>query len=191
MKTNIVMSIAFFLTCTTLVNAQSTSSGVYKTYDDYVNQKMAYAIDCKTEKHRIKLNEFPNKSFIKVIHDGKPHEIPKDSVFGYQLCDGNFVRFVNNSDYHLVEKGDVWLYRKLMAKAPKGGPEPILNFFTASGTEKPMPLTMENLRNAFPENHKFHDDLVAQFNTDKDLMVYDSFHKKTKLNHLLEMSKTK
>ena len=54
-----------------------------------------------------------------------------------------------------------------------------------------MPLTMENLKKAFPENHKFHDDLTAQFKNDKELMAYDSFHKKTKLNHLLEMSKTK
>lgn len=174
-----------------LTYAQSAASGVYKTYEDYKDQKMAYAIDCKTEKHKIKLNEFPNKSFVTVIHNGKPHQIPKDSVFGYQLCDGNFVRFVDNTDYHMVEKGDVWLYKKLMAKAPKGQTEPNLNFFTIPGNDKPLPLTLENLKKAFPENHKFHDELTAQFKTDKELMAYDSFHKKTKLNHLLEMSKTK
>lgn len=191
MKTRTAMITAFLLSMCGLVTAQSTTSGVYKTYEDYMNQKMAYAIDCKTEKHKIKLNEFPNKPFIKVIHDGMPHEIPKDSVFGYQLCDGNFVRFADNTDYHLIERGDVWLYKKLQVKAPKGAPEPNLNFFTATGQEKPMPLTMENLKKAFPENHKFHDDLTAQFKNDKELMAFDSFHKKTKLNHLLEMSKTK
>lgn len=191
MKTKTLMTTSILLSICGLVYAQSTTSGVYKTYGDYKNQKMAYAIDCKKEKHKIKLNEFPKKSFVTVIHDGMPHQIPKDSVFGYQLCDGSFVRFVDNTDYHMVEKGDVWLYKKLMVKAPKGQPEPNLNFFTVPGEDKPMPLTMENLKKAFPENHKFHDELTAQFKNDKELMAYDSFHKKTKVNHLLEMSKTK
>lgn len=164
------------------------SSGVYKTYGDYLSQKLTFGIDCKTEKHKIKLNEFPNKSFITVIHDGKPHQIAKDSVFGYQLCDGNFVRFADNTDYHLIEKGGVWLYKKLMVKAPKGAPEPNLNYFTM-GDEKPVLLTLENLKKAFPDNHKFHDALTAQFKNDQELIEYDSFHKKSKVNHLLEMSK--
>lgn len=164
------------------------ASGVYKTHSDYLTQKLAFAIDCKTEKHKIKLNEFPNKSFITVIHDGKPHQIAKDSVFGYQLCDGNFVRFADNTDYHLIEKGDVWLYKKIMIKTPKSSAEPNLNFFSV-GSEKPISLTMENLKKTFPDNHKFHDALTAQFKSDQELTGYDSFHKKTKLNHLLEMSK--
>lgn len=189
MKTKMVMTFAFLLSICGVVNAQSTTSGVYKTYEDYVNQKMAYSIDCKTQKHKIKLNEFLDKPYITVIHEGMSHKIPKDSVFGYQLCDGNLVRFAENTDYHLIEKGDVWLYKKLMVKAPKGGAEPNLNFFAVTGEGKPIPLTTENLKKAFPENHKFHDALSAQFANEKDLMVYDSFHKKTKLNHLLEMSK--
>lgn len=190
MKTRNVLTFALLLGIYGVVNAQATTnSGVYKTYQDYVNQKMVYGIDCKTEKHKIKLNEFPNKPFIKVIHNGMPHEIPKDSVFGYQLCDGNFVRFANNSDFHLVERGDVWLYKRLVAKAAKGTAEPNGNYFELPGDKKPTLLTMDNLKKAFPDNHKFHDALTAQFSSDKDLMGYDTFHKKFKLNHLLEMSK--
>ena len=75
-----------------------------------------------------------------------------------------------------------------MMKAPKGSPEPNLNFFSIGG-ETPLPLTMENLKKAFPDNHKFHDALTAQFKNDSELAAFDSFHKKSKLNHLLEMSR--
>ena len=51
MKTRTVMITAFLLSICGLVTAQSTTSGVYKTYEDYLSQKMAYAIDCKTELH--------------------------------------------------------------------------------------------------------------------------------------------
>jgi hypothetical protein len=188
MKTKNLLLVSLFLTLSLPGFAQTIISGVYKTYDDYTNQKITFGIDCKTEKHKIKLNEFPNKSFITVIHDGKPHQMAKDSVFGYQLCDGNFVRFVDNTDYHLTEKGDVWLYKKLIVKSPKGSPEPNLNFFSVAG-EKPIVLTMENLKKAFPNNHKFHDALTAQFKNDAELAAFDSFHKKSKVNHLLEMSR--
>ena len=109
MKTKNLLLASLFLSLSLSGLAQNTVSGVYKTYSDYTNQKLTFGIDCKTEKHKIKLHEFPNKPFITVVHDGKPHQLAKDSVFGYQLCDGNFVRFANNSDYHLTEKGDVWL----------------------------------------------------------------------------------
>lgn len=188
MKTKNLLLASLFLSLSLSGLGQNTVSGVYKTYSDYTNQKLTFGIDCKTEKHKIKLHEFPNKPYITVVHDDKPHQLAKDSVFGYQLCDGNFVRFVNNSDYHLTEKGDVWLYKKLMMKAPKGSPEPNLNFFSIGG-ETPLPLTMENLKKAFPDNHKFHDALTAQFKNDSELDAFDNFHKKSKLNHLLEMSR--
>lgn len=65
---------------------------VYKTYDDYQTQKMAYVIVCKREKNKIKLYELPNKSFVTVIHKGMPLQILNTAFFGYELCDGNFVR---------------------------------------------------------------------------------------------------
>jgi hypothetical protein len=49
-------------------------------------------------------------------------------------------------------------------------------------------LTKDNLKKAFPDNHKFHDALDATFREDKELANYDEFHKMYKVNHLLEMS---
>lgn len=164
------------------------NSGVYKTFEDYKDQKMVYVIDCSKENHKIKVNDLSRKTFITVIHDGVARQIPKDSVFGYQLCDGKFIRFVDNLDHQLLEKGDVWIYKRTPTKFPKGEPQPTLYFFSLEGG-KPAPLTLDNLKNAFPNNHKLHDALTAQFKDDFELSSFDSFHKKYKVNHILEMSK--
>jgi hypothetical protein len=47
---------------------------------------------------------------------------------------------------------------------------------------------MANLKAAFPTNHKFHDELDANFKSDKELTAYDSFHKMYKVDHILMMS---
>lgn len=61
-------------------------SGVYITYSDYVNQKLSYEIDCKTEKHVIKLHDFLNQSFITVNHKGEKIKLQKDSIYGILNC---------------------------------------------------------------------------------------------------------
>lgn len=58
---------------------------VYKTYEDYHSQKMAYVIVCKREKNKVKLYELPNKSFATVIHKGMPLQILNTAFFGYEL----------------------------------------------------------------------------------------------------------
>ena len=47
-------------------------------------------------------------------------------------------------------------------------------------------LTINNLKEAFPDNHKFHDLLDQNFNGNYEVSEYDSFHKMYKVNHLLE-----
>lgn len=153
-----------------------------------MGQKMTYTIDCSKEKHKIKPNELSRKPYITVIHDGITYQVPKDSVFGYQLCDGKFIRFADNIDYHLLEKGEVWIYKRTPVKFPKGEPQPTSYFFSLESA-KPELLTLENLKRAFPDNHKLHDALTAQFKDDFELSSFDSFHKKYKVNHVLKMSK--
>ena len=51
-------------------------------------------------------------------------------------------------------------------------------------------LNHENLKKAFPDNHKFHDGLDASFKG-KDISAYDAFHKMFKVNHLYLMTVNK
>lgn len=54
-------------------------------------------------------------------------------------------------------------------------------FFTTSLSEKLYPLNKLTLKEAFPENHAFHDALDVNFKQDEELISYDKFHKMYKL----------
>jgi hypothetical protein len=49
-------------------------------------------------------------------------------------------------------------------------------------------LTRENLKKAFPDNHKFHDLIDSHFNSDEALTWFDDYHGLYKINHLLKSS---
>ena len=59
-------------------------------------------------------------------------------------------------------------------------------FFTTPSSDVLQPLTKDNIKNAFPDNHPFHDALDATISSDQDLTMYDTFHKMYKLNWLLK-----
>jgi len=61
-------------------------------------------------------------------------------------------------------------------------------YFVTKASDVLQNLTKENLKKAFPNNHAFHDALDANFKEDKDIIVYDNFHKMYKLNSLLAHS---
>ncbi len=59
-------------------------------------------------------------------------------------------------------------------------------FFTTASSDVLQPLTKDNVKKAFPENHAFHDALDATLKSDADLINYDTFHKMYKINWLLQ-----
>ena len=164
-------------------------SGVFKTFADYTIGKMEYGIDCSTEKHKIKLNNFLGKDFITVVHEGKSYDLKKAETWGFQLCDQKVVRFQNNEHFPLADKGVLWIYTKETVKAisQRVGTKIITTYyFSPSGGDGILELTLLNLKAAFPENHKLHDAIDNQFKTDGSLGEYDKFHKHYKINHFLE-----
>ena len=97
------MKALLFILLSLNVTAQNEKSGVYLTFSDYANNKLSYEINCKTEKHKIRMNEFLNKSYITVIHNGLKHQLDKDSIYGFSSCDEPLVRFQNKEHFNLVE----------------------------------------------------------------------------------------
>ena len=93
-----------------------------------------------------------------------------------------------NISYTVLNKeGTVKLYKyHHLAHSPKEAEKYAPTyFFTTQSSDTLQPLTKDNLKKAFPENHPFHDALDATFDNDKDLIAYDSFHKMYKVNWLL------
>jgi hypothetical protein len=172
--------------------AQNPKSGVYRTYIDYNSTKLSYEVDCKTEKHSIRLNEFLNESWITVKHKGEKIKLQKDSIYGILNCDGILIRFQNKEHFLLAEKGNIWIFYKEINKSEgKGIQNSELEkeyYFSVKGDGKLIPLTVSNIKYAFPANHKLHDMIEGEIKNEKDICSYDAFHKMFKVNHLIASS---
>lgn len=88
------------------VIAQKDSSGIYKTADDFQQRKLSYAINYKTENHKIKDNLFFNGGDIKVNHGGETYTLPKSETYGFRSTKGEVFRFVDNKEYKILNPGE-------------------------------------------------------------------------------------
>lgn len=166
--------------------SQNTNSGVYLTFNDYLNNKLSYAINCKTETHKIRTSDFLNESYIIVVHDGQKIKLSKDSIWGFVTCDEPLVRFQNNKQYFLADKGPIWIfYRDENQTQGKTSITVRKYYFSIKGNGMMMPLTNENVKRSFSDNRKVQDMVDAQFAT-TDIAEYDKTHKMYKINYLMQ-----
>jgi hypothetical protein len=168
--------------------AQTDSSGIYRTAQDFQQGRLSYAINYKTEKHKVKDDLLFRPSEIKVKHDGQIYSFKKSAIYGYRDTKGVNYRFLGNNALKILNKGEgLLLYNFLSSTSPsKGGHINVTEYyFSKDAGSMPVALTKENLKAAFPDNHKFHDALDAAFKDDQELDAYDSFHKMYKVNHVL------
>ncbi len=171
--------------------AQKDSSGIYKTTEDFQQRKLSYAINCKTEKHKINPNVFFKGSEVKVKHQGTTYTFKKSELFGYRTCEGKEYKFVDDKEYSILNPGEplvIYMYQHPAHSGKdvsKGMYQPQY-FFSKDAASPLQDLTKANLKAAFPANHKFHDELDAQMVEDKNLYEYDSFHKMYKINWILK-----
>ena len=182
------------LTFSVLVNFQSSfaqkdSSGVYKTAADFKTRKLSYAINYKTEKHKINSYVLFNDDVIKVKHMGTTYNLKKSETYGYRNTNGVEFRFVDNKEYKILNPGEsllIYVYQHPSHPPKEADKYDPMNYFTTNVIDPPKTLTKANLKAAFPQNHKFHDALDANFRSDKELVDYDDFHKMYKLNWLIK-----
>ncbi|SHN34277.1 hypothetical protein [Chitinophaga sp. CF418] len=194
MKKNIISMVLITIPFALASNAsaQKDSSGIYKTASDFQQKKLSYAINYKTEKHKIKDNLLFHGAEIKVVHEGQTYKLDKNSTYGYKSSKGEVFRFVGNNEYKVLNPGEspmLYAYTH-PTSATKGNFHYISDYyFSTDAASTPQALTKENLKKAFPDNHKFHDALDATFKSDEGLSSYDNFHKMYKVNHILEASR--
>jgi len=170
-------------------NTNSTSkSGIYMNWQDYENGKLSYLLDCK-----IKVNHFFSKKYIDVIQGEKKIRLSKDSVFGYRDCEQKDYRFfLNNDEEFLIKENNAMvIYISDVPVTVANGKRIQLVptcFFSRSLNSEILPLTVSNLKKAFPDNLKFHDMLDLEFYGVQDISTYDSIHNMYKVNYLLTQS---
>ena len=102
-------------------------------------------------------------------------------------ADGRSFRTVGSQRYEILEAKDVVIYSTDVI-VRKGAMEKNY-FFSVGASEEIFPLTILNLKKAFPDDHRFHDSLDMMFKNDSQLTKYDGFHKMYKVNRLLAASK--
>lgn len=167
---------------------QNSKSGIYKTFTDYNNNKLSYEIDCKSEKHIIRLNEFLNESYITIKHKNEKIKVQKDSIYGILNCDEPLIRFQNKEHFYLAEKGSIWIfYKEVPITQGKGFKLEKQYFFSIDGNSPLIELTINNIKQVFSTNHALHDAVDAQFQN-TDISEYDTFHKMFKINHIIIMT---
>lgn len=147
---------------------------------------MALSINCETEKHHIRLNEFLDKPFIQVKHNGSTHKYEKKDIFGYRECGGKDYRFAGNKHYPILNPAEPILIYRVETKPVAKKPGKTAYYFSKDASSPVQPLTMANIKAAFPDNHPFHDALDAQIQAEGKLADYDAFHKMFRINHVYQ-----
>lgn len=186
-KSFVVSSIMIFITSSCF--SQIVNSGIYFTAEDYVTHKLSFAINCKTEKHKIKSDLIFHPKEISIKHNDSTYTYPKDSIYGIKYCDGSVVRIYNNSEYPLLNPSETILIYKVVSIVPgKTSRSEKKYYFSKDYKSKIEILSIDNIKSAFPDNHKFHDLIDEGFRNDTDLRDYDNFHKIMKINRVLQKS---
>ena len=174
-----------------LATAQtSRTSGVYVTAGDYQNGKLGLEGDCGSKAHKLKIHDVVNKPYIDVTHESEKRRYSKDELFGFRACDGREYRFGSKLEYQILETKKLYIYARDFWVNQGRTNRTVREYYFSVGASGPIQeLTMENLKKAFPENHRFHDWLDATFGGGQDPTAYDEFHKMFKVNRLLIASR--
>ncbi|MDF2434165.1 MAG: hypothetical protein JWP44_3796 [Mucilaginibacter sp.] len=167
-------------------NAQKQSTGLYLTYNDYLNHKLSYTAD-KTNPNGNKLliHEFIGMNKVTVISNGKKTMIPKSGLFGYHDSNGNDYRFYENKAFQVIDTTAFYIYSydKLIQQGK--GPKPTrVYYFSKKTDDKILPLTSENIAKAFPKNAKFRYMVEVAAKTNLKLDAYDNEANEYKIKEL-------
>ena len=166
------------------------TSGVYLTAADYKEGRVSFEGDCRSKVHKLELHDILNKPYIHVTHQGEKRRYDKRELFGFRACDGGNYRFVSNLEYQILEAKDLYIYvYERCVSHGKGSHADREYYFSVGPDDQVRALTLENLKSAFPDNHRFHDNLDATFGKRKKLSEYDKFDKMFKVNQLLIASR--
>ena len=188
MKTNNfkIIIAAFFAVMGLTVSAQKC--GVYKTYEDYTNGKMEVSINCATKEGKIKPNDFFKTDYVTVIKNGEKTDLKKSEIFGYQLCNGEFFRFLNNDRLTLEDKSGLWIYTKEVIEtvSPKRGTKKVTEYyFSKDGSGEVKSLTFNNLQDVIPAIDPLYSEMELLFSSNSALHAYNQSSGSYKINSFL------
>lgn len=153
-------------------------SGVYITPADFEAGRLADAIACESESQPVRPDAFSGTTVVAMPGRSRETRYAKADIFGFRACDGTEVRFVRGASFRLVRAPPLYLYEHAYrVPTGKGGSRLIVDYaFSTTAADSVRSLTLDAMKRAYPENHRFHDLLDLAFRRDDELIQYDDFH---------------
>ena len=99
------------------------------------------------------------------------------------------VRVVNGEHYRVIRADPLYLYEHDRSQLSGKRFATVTDRFFSTTANAPLrPLTLVELKSAYPKNHQFHDILTLAFTNDAELMRWDEFHHEHLVAHLLRQT---
>jgi len=174
--------LSLFTASASVPRSEPRTSGIYLTAAGYDEGRLTSEGHCGSKDHKLELHDVLNKSYIHVTHGIETTRYAKSDLFGFRACDGKDYRFVSTQEFRILEAKELYIYAQRV-----GGGRVVreVYHFSKGSNGTVLPLTLENLKHAFPDNHAFQESLDRVFGAKKDLAQYDRVHKMFKVNRLL------
>ncbi|MCI5091143.1 MULTISPECIES: hypothetical protein [Saprospirales] len=164
----------------------SQTTGIYLTFEDFSNEFISHEFSCNEKGSRISLGNL-KRDWIKVKSPKGKFRYKKSETYGYLDCNGQQFRFFENQLYQISEVGHLIVYQLGDSDTSLG--EELNSFatfhFSLNLSGPILPLNLDNLKQAYPENHQFHDLLDANFSGGQAIFSFDEFHNTYKVNRIL------
>jgi len=164
------------------------TSGIYQTSADYQNGHLEFAGSCGSKVHKLELHDVLNKPYIDLTHETQKQRLSKASLYGFRACDGHDYRFGLNLEYRVLEAKEAYIYVREVRTGGRGLHMISTYYFSAGPDGQLLPLTENNLKQAFSQNQFFSANLDRSLVTHQKLEQYDHEHEMFKVNSLLEAS---
>jgi hypothetical protein len=161
-------------------------AGVYATLNDYEADRLVDMIVCRSASQPVDRNAFRSATFVQLPGPTERTRYAKAEIFGFRACDGSDVRFVRGDTYRIVRAPPMYLYERKRTVSVGKATRVVTDFgFSVAAADSVRPLTMDALKHAYPENHRFHDLLDLAFRRNEELIRYDDFHREYTVARLL------
>ncbi len=184
-----MLGIILFLSLRNSTLAQK--NGIYLTYSDFDSARIAF-VKKENLKYKLRVDNLFNESIVKVVIGDSTFKFLKDSIFGYRDGDNVNYRFYNKITYRILNpKEGILLYSITTMVNPKGNQTATNYYFSLAASSAIYPLTKLNLKRAFHNDSNFHELIDMYFNTDSDLLAYDSFYNQYKINRIYQIKQSR
>lgn len=166
----------------------TSSADLYRSAEDFRLHRLSWETPARQAAFRVRLHEWPNRSYITVVHGAHKDTLAKAAVYGYRDHDSRVYRLTGNQRFPVLNSTEEVLLYKVEQPTVGKNPGYVRLYFSASAAAPLQPLTLLNVKRAFPSNYRLHELLDAQFPAGSDLTAWDELHGMTKLNWLLRYS---